>query len=213
MSKIEKAVSFMEKIAKDDRHGYDQIYRWGEKGDYDCSALVITAFEKAGFPVKSKYGASYTGNMKQAFIKAGFINVIHKVNINTGAGLKRGDILLNENYHTAVFCGQNKIVQASINEKGTIRNGKPGDQTGYEIAISNYKNYRKGWNCILRFEEEKKKGKKYMIEKGDYNIKGKNYQIDRILEDGVQYTKTRDLIEILGLKIYWNNDTKKTTIK
>ena len=41
MSKIEKAVQQMEAWAKDNSHGYDQIYRWGEKGDYDCSAAVI----------------------------------------------------------------------------------------------------------------------------------------------------------------------------
>ena len=48
MSKIEKAVQQMETWAKDNSHGYDQIYRWGEKGDYDCSAAVIQACQNAG---------------------------------------------------------------------------------------------------------------------------------------------------------------------
>ena len=52
MSDIEKAVSFMIDIAKDDSHGYDQIYRTGGT-DYDCSSLVGTALNQAGFNPKS----------------------------------------------------------------------------------------------------------------------------------------------------------------
>ena len=154
-SKVEIAVQFMIKTAIDKKAGYDQEYRWGEKGDYDCSSLTITAFEKAGFPVLTKYGATYTGNMRQAFIRAGFTDVKKYVNINNGSGLKRGDILLNEIHHVAVYIGDNKLVQASINEKGRATGGKPGDQTGYEINISQYKNYHHGgWDCVLRYEEK-----------------------------------------------------------
>ena len=155
MNRVEKAVRFMIEIAQDSSHGYDQNQRWGERGDYDCSSLTITAFEKAGFPVKSKYGATYTGNMKQTFINCDFKDVRNAVNISTGAGLKRGDILLNETHHVAVYIGNGLIVQASINELGRATGGKPGDQTGYEINISNYKNYhRGGWDCVLRYEEK-----------------------------------------------------------
>ena len=155
MKRVEKAVRFMIDIAQDSSHGYDQNQRWGERGDYDCSSLTITAFEKAGFPVKSKYGATYTGNMKYAFINCGFKDVRNAVNISTGAGLVRGDILLNEIHHVAVYIGNGLIVQASINELGRATGGRPGDQTGYEINISNYKNYhRGGWDCVLRYEEK-----------------------------------------------------------
>lgn len=65
---------FMENIAKDDSHGYDQLFRWNEKGDFDCSSLVITACEAVNIPVKAK-GATYTGNMKSTFKKAGFVEV------------------------------------------------------------------------------------------------------------------------------------------
>ena len=155
MNRVEKAVRFMIEIAQDSSHGYDQNQRWGERGDYDCSSLTITAFEKAGFPVKSKYEATYTGNMKQAFLNCGFKDVRNSVNIATGAGLVRGDILLNEVHHVAVYIGNGLIVQASINELGRATGGKPGDQTGYEINISQYKNYhRGGWDCVLRYEEK-----------------------------------------------------------
>lgn len=93
MSKIEKAVQQMETWAKDNSHGYDQIYRWGEKGDYDCSAAVIQACQNAGIPVKTG-GATYTGNMLKVFTKNGFEVVTHEVNLKTGAGLIRGDVLL-----------------------------------------------------------------------------------------------------------------------
>lgn len=148
MNKVEKATSWMESIALDDSHGYDQNYRWGEYGDYDCSALVITAWRKAGVNVT----ASYTGNMRIGFLNAGFENVTSKVNLATGEGLKRGDILLNEGHHTALYCGNYREVEASINERGDIVGGVPGDQTGYEILIRSYRNYP--WNVVLRYPEQ-----------------------------------------------------------
>lgn len=63
----------MEKIATDDSHGYSQDSRWGNP-DYDCSSLVIQAWEQAGVPVKTA-GATYTGNMYNIFLKWGFKDV------------------------------------------------------------------------------------------------------------------------------------------
>ena len=152
MGKVETATKWMENLARDDSHGYDQQYRWGERGDYDCSAAIITAFEKAGIPVKSKYGATYTGNMKRAFLNAGFENVTKDVNRSTGAGLMRGDVLLNEGNHTAIYLGGLKEAEASINEFGGITGGQPGDQTGKEVWIRSYYNYP--WDVILRYPEK-----------------------------------------------------------
>lgn len=150
MTKTEKAIRQMETWAKDNSHGYDQDYRWGEKGDYDCSSAVIQAWQNAGVPVKSG-GATYTGDMKNVFLKNGFVDVTSKVNVATGSGLLRGDVLLNEAHHVAMYCGNGKEVEASINEKGTAHGGKPGDQTGKEFLIRNYRNYP--WNCVLRYKE------------------------------------------------------------
>lgn len=150
MTKTEKAIRQMETWAKDDSHGYDQDHRWGEKGDYDCSSAVIQAWQNAGVPVKSG-GATYTGDMKNVFLKNGFVDVTSKVNVATGAGLIRGDVLLNTVHHTAMYCGNGKEVEASINEKGTAHGGKPGDQTGKEFLIRSYRNYP--WNCVLRYKE------------------------------------------------------------
>lgn len=148
MTKTEKAIRQMETWAKDDSHGYDQDYRWGEKGDYDCSSAVIQAWQNAGVPVKSG-GATYTGDMKNVFLKNGFKDITASVNRGTGTGLKRGDVLLNEAHHVAMYCGAGKEVEASINEKGTAHGGQPGDQTGKEFLIRSYRNYP--WHYILRY--------------------------------------------------------------
>lgn len=143
----------MESVARNDKHGYDQIDRWGNP-DYDCSGLVITALEKAGIHVK-KYGASYTGNMYGALTKAGFKNITKNVSLNTGKGLKRGDVLLKPNGHTAVYCGNGKMVDARINEKGKATGGKKGDQTGREIEIHSYRNHP--FTYALRYEDDSTK--------------------------------------------------------
>lgn len=148
MGKIEKAISWMEDYANDDSHGYDQANRWGP--DYDCSSAVISAWENAGVKVKTG-GATYTGNMYAVFVKNGFKDVTKSVNLQTGAGLKRGDVLLNHICHTAMYCGNGKEVEASINEFGCVTGGRVGDQTGREFAINPYRNYP--WDCVLRYQE------------------------------------------------------------
>lgn len=150
MSKIEKAVQQMELWANNPAHGYDQIYRWGEYGDYDCSSSIIQALENSGIPAKSN-GATYTGNMYNVLIAIGFQDVTDKVDMKNGLGIIRGDILLNHVDHVAMSCGNGKLVQASINELGTTTGGQPGDQTGTEFYIRDYYNYP--WNCILRYVE------------------------------------------------------------
>ena len=157
MSKIETAVNWMINTANDNRHGYDQKYRWGERGDYDCSSAVITAWDTAGVPVKGA-GATYTGNMYSAFKKCGFIDVTQSVNLKTGSGLKRGDVLLNRRSHTAMYIGSGQLVQASSNEKGTSTGGSPGDQTGREFLVRSYYNYP--WEYILRYPETAEKTRK-----------------------------------------------------
>jgi hypothetical protein len=148
MSKAEEATKLMEQIANDDSHGYDQTNRWGT--DYDCSSLVITCWENVGVKVKTA-GATYTGNMYNVFIKCGFKDVTTKVNLINADGLQRGDVLLNKKHHVAMYCGNNKEVEASINEKGTAKGGKTGDQTGKEILIRAYRNYP--WDCVLRYTD------------------------------------------------------------
>lgn len=151
MSKTESAISQMEAWALDDSHGYDQEYRWGQYGDYDCSSAVITAWELAGVPVKT-CGATTTWTMLPIFLAMGFIDVIDSVNLATGEGLIRGDILLNRKDHVAMYCGNGLEVEASINEFGGITGGQPGDQTGWEFLIRSYRNYP--WDHVLRYTKD-----------------------------------------------------------
>ena len=143
---IEDAVEWAIGIANDDSHGYDQTNRWGP--DYDCSSLVIQAWQNAGVPVKTQ-GASYTGNMYDAFIACGFIDVTSQVDLSSGSGVIRGDVLLNIINHTAMSIGNGQIVQASINEHGETTGGQTGDQTGREIYTRSYYNYP--WDKVLRY--------------------------------------------------------------
>ena len=142
----EKAISQMEAWAEDSSHGYDQANRWGP--DYDCSSAVISAWELAGVPVKTN-GATYTGNMRGVFLRCGFEDVTAGVDLTTGAGLQRGDVLLNIQHHTAMYCGSGMEVEASINENGGVTGGQPGDQTGREFLVRPYRNYP--WDCVLRY--------------------------------------------------------------
>lgn len=147
MSKVENAATLAEQIAYDDSHGY----KWGGWGpEYDCGHLIIDAFERAGIPVKSVGGASWTGNMPEAFMRCGAADVTKTVNLATGAGLKRGDVLVNRQNHAALYVGNGQIIQAR-----TDLDGKPGDSSGQEIRKQAYYNYP--WTHVLRFSEEPEK--------------------------------------------------------
>ncbi len=195
MTKTEIAVRWMENLASDDTHGYDQERRWGENNDYDCSSAVITAWEKAGVPVKSR-GASYTGNMYEVFRACGFEDVTAKVDLSSGKGLERGDVLLNTARHTAVYCGNSKEAEASINEKGAAAGGRPGDQTGREILVREYRNYP--WDYVLRYREPDGKKEPGLTDTGEgayrfvtvtvrYASKGASVRLLQILLRGLGY--------------------------
>lgn len=145
-SEVDRAIDWAVNIANDNSHGYDQGSRWGP--DYDCSSFVISAYDYADVPVIKK-GASTTSNMRPAFTKCGFKDVITKINLSTGEGLVKGDVLLNPGHHTALYIGDGQLVQASQNENGEVTGGKKGDQNGKEIQVKAYYNYP--WDCVLRF--------------------------------------------------------------
>ena len=152
---VEKAISQMEAWAADDKIGY----QWGGWGpEYDCSHAVITAWELAGVKVKSA-GAVYTGNMRSVFTRNGFVDVTSSVNQITGAGLKRGDVLLihhttgDMSQHTAMYCGNGRMVQASWNYDGV-----KGDSSGKEFWVGKYNRYYNeawrtwyNWDYVLRY--------------------------------------------------------------
>lgn len=148
---VEGAVRWAINIANDNSHGYDQRNRWGNP-DYDCSALVISAFQQAGIPLKYA-GANYTGNIYDAARSVGFADVTGGVNRANADGMRRGDILLSRGHHTAIYIGNGQVVQASSNEHGGITGGQPGDQTGREIWVTRYYNFP--WTDVLRYAKFK----------------------------------------------------------
>ena len=140
---VEKAVTWAISIANDNTHGYSQDINKRFAGiDYDCSSFVISAFEQAGIPLKTN-GATYTGDMKKVCLNTGFEEVSWGNSVNS---LKRGDILLNEEHHVALYIGDGKLVHASSDR------GHPeyGDQDGTEVYIANY--YSRPWDCVLRYK-------------------------------------------------------------
>jgi len=148
MGKIATAVAWAVAIANNASHGYDQSSRWGP--DYDCSSLIIQAWQEAGVPVKTA-GASYTGNMIKVFLANGFEDVTNQVNRATGAGLKAGDVVWVKG-HVEMMCSSTQLVGAHISETGGIYAKTPGDQTGHEIDVRNY--YNKPWTRVLRYMAE-----------------------------------------------------------
>lgn len=145
MTATEKAVQWAINTANDNSHGYSQASRWGP--DYDCSSFVITAYEQAGVPVREA-GASYTGNMRAAFIACGFVDVSSQVGLSSGYGIQAGDVLLNYAAHTCLAIGDGKVANCRTDE------GHPqsGDQ-GQEIRIQPFWSFP--WNCCLRYKGEK----------------------------------------------------------
>lgn len=134
----QQAIDWATSIANNNKYGYSQNNRWGNP-DYDCSSLVLQAYENAGIKVKEA-GASYTGNMKSALLKSGFEFVSGTPNVNN---LQPGDILW-RNGHTEMYIGNGKMVGAHQNS-----DGKGGDSSGNEISITKYKN--KSWAGYFRY--------------------------------------------------------------
>ncbi|MBO5970710.1 MAG: peptidoglycan-binding protein [Clostridia bacterium] len=171
MGVVDRAVAWAVAVAEDPAHGYsqEQNIRWGNP-DFDCSSFVISAYRHAGLPLKS----TYTETMRSDFMNNGFA-VAMGVNLATGAGLRKGDVLLNEKNHTALCIGDGKIVQASSNEFGGIVGGQPGDQTGREIYIGWYYCPSYGWDYVLRYVRDDKEETPEMpyedaVENEDYYI-------------------------------------------
>lgn len=136
---VSSYAKWMAEIALDDSHGYDQLYRLGQYGDYDCSALTIAALEKAGIDTAWAWS---TRDMRAALTSTEFEWV------PSLSDLQYGDILLAEGHHAAVYLGDGKLVEAWANEFNGAVGGKPGDQTGEEIRIRSYYDYP--WSGILR---------------------------------------------------------------
>ena len=114
------------------------------------------------------------------------------VDLQTGAGLQTGDVLLNEKQHAAMYVGAGQIVNAGGNEFGGVTGGRPGDQTGREICVMPYYNFP--WDYVLRYVKRDEDGTpettgEYTVRPGDslWGI------AQNLLGDGSRYQEIMDL--------------------
>jgi LysM domain/NlpC/P60 family len=148
---IQDAVNLIKTACTQWNLGYDQSNRldFRKGGETDCSALVILTCEQAGLlhgnNIRKGIGAITTYNMRANFRDRGW-QVLPNLPVSQ---LHPGDVLLNDQHHTAMYVGNGQIAMASIDEHQHAKGGAPGDQTGRETRVCPY--YNKPWSCVLRF--------------------------------------------------------------
>lgn len=140
--KVSNAVDWALKTAKDDKCGYSQVRRTGP--DYDCSSFVASALKAGGFDINP--AATTTFNLDQILLRLGF----SKMKYTKPFYFQRGDIVLNDTHHVGIMSDSDHIVHASCSETRG-KDGKPGDQTGREIAEVNFYDPSYGWNNVYRY--------------------------------------------------------------
>ena len=153
------------RMVGDDRFGYSWEERWGafpetweiygrsieiDVGDYDCSSSVITAWRLAlkgtGYD-GPLYDATYTGNMRAAFLATGLFEVW-----DTDSTVAwEGDVYLNDVNHTAMCQydgGDDLLSEFCWGDNGAYGNQR-GDQSGAEAAVHWFYDYP--WDCTLHY--------------------------------------------------------------
>ena len=160
MSKVDTYTDYMIAIANDNSHDHSQINRGGNP-DFDCSSLVGHALAKAGFNVNVN---STTRNLYEQLKRCGFTSCSRP--------FQKGDIHLAVGHHVCVSTDNEHIVHASIDEIGTTKGRKAGDQTGKEICIRKYYTPSYGWNYHLRYNGDKGSAgyTMYLLKSGVSNI-------------------------------------------
>ena len=138
------------KAAQNDNIGYDQNQRdsYGvalAKVGYDpskittpvesdCSKGVIDNVKATGYilgmPELQHLEATYTGNMRAGFAKAGFIVLIESKYLTSGDYLLAGDIVLNDAHHTATVVTNGVKSGNETNSMPLVKDGS----TGYAVS-------------------------------------------------------------------------------
>lgn len=138
------------KAAQNDNIGYDQNQRdsYGvalAKADYDpskittpvesdCSKGVIDNVKATGYilgmPELQHLEATYTGNMRAGFAKAGFLVLTESKYLTSGDYLMAGDIVLNDAHHTATVVTNGVKSGNETNSMPLVKDGS----TGYAVS-------------------------------------------------------------------------------
>ena len=142
---IDTAINWMIEVSKNSAYGYDSS-SCGKSGQYSCVGLIIAGWNAAGLNVS----CMGTESMYKAFLKKGFVEVTDSVDLNTGEGLEKGDIVIritkiNGSTHVVQYIGDGKIVQAAQDT-----DGRDGDSQGNEIFVTNY--FPFNYEHVIRFE-------------------------------------------------------------
>ena len=145
---IDKAVAWAISIADDDSHGYNNSGNGWGPGEYNCIGLVITAYMQAGVNL-TEHNIQYE---PEELLKAGFKDVTGKVDLSTGKGLIKGDVLWlidssGVHGHTELVIAPGQLVGA----RGDY-DGVPGDSSGGEITTGPYVNMN--WQKVFRLDPE-----------------------------------------------------------
>jgi cell wall-associated NlpC family hydrolase len=148
---IQDAVKLIKTACTQWSLGYDQDNRldFRDGGETDCSALVILTCEQTGLlpgnNIRKNIGAITTRNMRANFKARGW----QVLPTPPKTKLRPGDVLLQPHHHTAMYVGNGKLAQASIDENGNIAGGESGDPSGRETVVCPYYNFP--WSCVLRY--------------------------------------------------------------
>jgi cell wall-associated NlpC family hydrolase len=145
------AINWAVDIANNDSHGYNSTNRFGP--EYDCSGLVSMALREAGITQRT----FSSGDAATVLAEIGFTRVM--VDTSTSANLQPGDILVVEPYvrqsgkkvgHVELYIGNDQMVGARSDN-----DGRPGDSSGKEIAVSAYNNHHPElghpWDSVWRW--------------------------------------------------------------
>ena len=148
---IQNAINIIKTACTQWSLGYDQHNRldFRNRGETDCSALVIITCQRAGLlpgnNIRRSIGATWTGNMRANFRARGW-----QVHPNLPVSqLRPGDVLLRDGHHTAMYVGNHQIAAAREDEHGHAFGGASGNRSGRETLVYSYYN-RPPWSCVLR---------------------------------------------------------------
>ncbi len=99
---------------------------WQDDEHFSCSTLVTKGYRHAGVKLPTWF---FSSKVAKNYLANGFIEVTDQVNTKTGAGLKRGDVLLNKREsHTGMYLGyfhgqNNMMINATKKHWTTKYNG------------------------------------------------------------------------------------------
>ena len=135
------AVDWALGIANDNNYGY--VSGGMGNGGYDCTQFVHAAYEAAGVSLPEK-GYVNNANIVDYYTTRGF--EWHPGTIDPNE-LQAGDVLVNQAHHAELYIGNGQKVGAHDNY-----DGGPGDSSGGEISVDDYKEYSNGgWDGYLRY--------------------------------------------------------------